>query len=97
MNRETYQAVMKAQNGKCACCLGHEYEIMVDGHLIPYGRTLAADYDPKTGSLIGLLCKTCRGIIRVKLTVEIAESCVAREQLKVDKWKRITAYLQRRS
>jgi len=51
-----YDAMVEAQNGRCAICKGAEQ------HISPYTKTvrrLSLDHNHRTGKLRGLLCSLC--------------------------------------
>lgn len=58
ITQEEYDAILKAQKGKCAICKRppHDYR---KGVLLP----LSVDHDHKTGKVRGLLCKRCNTAI----------------------------------
>lgn len=55
VSREDYEALLKAQDGKCGIC--HEPES--DRHQSGQLKTLAVDHDHETGAIRGLLCSRC--------------------------------------
>jgi hypothetical protein len=73
VSNKQYQALFKAQNGKCAICGA------IDGHRSRYGKVcrLAVDHDHRTGQVRGLLCNSCnRGLGRFKDSIENLEAAI---------------------
>lgn len=72
-SREHYEALLKAQQGKCAICGA------ANGHTSKHGTDcrLAVDHDHRTGTIRGLLCNSCnRGLGRFKDSLELLRAAV---------------------